>query len=438
MTSLQPFSQPPRLLPLRLVLSGWIACAVVLLVGWRGVSPAISTRDFALRFGSSLLVLLTGLLLALCLGVMTGLYARKRGPRVEQLAGLLARALACVPVVVLAWGFIAGWIGHLGWPVESLMPATFPDAHVSWQTVLARQVWGLLAPALVLALSLYGEMTHAVIEDGGSVTDLGFSLRARGVPAESRLWLHHLGQLVPLLRVRLQSLILLAPVYLILIEDTLHFEGWGGWMAQSLRAGDAVGMAYGFGSAGIIMGLLCAATGLLPGRLRSSGGWVATLSWQPWLLWALGVLALLPASMLMWLALWLGVMMAGAAAWYQAWSRIEKHLPLEAARALGATDQMIWRQHIAVVQGRMLVAWICTVFAQTLLVLAAACVLQPRLMDQLHESLARFLRPLAVVSVQDAAHTLSDPTLFLQSGGGIALAALCLIQLGRIVQPRLD
>lgn len=437
MMSLQPFSLPPQRLPLRLLLGGWIACAAVLLAERRGFPPAISVRDFTLRFASSLLVLATGLLLALCLGVITGMHARKMGPRVERLTGLLARALACVPVVVVSWGFIAGWIGHLGWPVESLMPATFPDTQATWQTVLARQAWELLAPALVLALSLYGEMTHAVIEDAGAVLDLGFSLRARGVPAGSRLWRHHLSQLVPLLRVRLQSLILLVPVYLVIIEDTLHFEGWGGWMAQSLRTGDVAGIAYGFGSAGVIMAILGACAGLLRGRLKSSGGWVATLSWQPWLLWALGALALLPASMLIWLPLWVAVLMAGAAAWYQAWGHIEKELPLDAARVLGVPEIMIWRRHIAVVQCRMLVAWICTVFAQTLLGLAAACVLQPRLMAELGGPLARLLRPLAVVTVQDAAQTLADPTPLLQSGGGIALAALCLIQLGRIVQPRL-
>ncbi|MBB5032901.1 hypothetical protein [Prosthecobacter vanneervenii] len=438
MTSLQPFSLSPRLLPLRLVLGGLIAGVLVLLADHHGMSISLDMRDFGRRFFSSFIVLLIGLLLALCLGVMTGMYARRMGPRVQWLAGLLSRALACLPVVVLAWGFIAGWIGRLGWPVESLMPATFPEAHTAWQTVLARQTWDLLAPALVLALSLCGEMTHAVIEDGGLVPDLGFSLRARGVPAGSRLWRHHLSQLVPLLRVRLQSLILFAPVCLIIIEDVLHFEGWGGWMAQSLRAGHAVGIAYGFASAGVLTGLLCTGAQLLHGRLTSSGGWLATLSWQPWLLWALGVLALLPASILMWLPLWLAVLMAGAAAWCQTWTHILKQLPLDASRVLGATDQMIWRHHIAVVQGRTLLAWICTVFAQTLLGLATACTLQPRLMHELNERLVTLLRPLAVISVQDAAHTLADPTLLLQSGGGIALAALCLIQLGRIVQPRLD
>jgi ABC-type dipeptide/oligopeptide/nickel transport system permease component len=437
MMSLQPFSLPPRRLPLRLVLGGLIAGALVLLAGPRGISISLGAWDLGLRILSSLIVLIIGLLLALCLAVMAGMGARRLGPRVEQFVGLLARALACVPVVVLAWGFIAGWIGHLGLPVESLMPGQFPDAQAGWQTLLARHTWELLAPALVLALSLCGEMTHAIIQDGGSVMDLGLSLRARGVPAGSQLWRHHLSQLVPLLRVRLQSLILLAPVYLIIIEDTLQFTGWGGWMAQCLRTGDAAGIAWGFASAGVMLALLCAGAELLRGRLKSSGGWGAMLAWQPWLLWALGVLALLPASLLMWLTLWLAVLLAGAATWYQAWLHIEKELPLDAARVLGAPEMMIWRHHIAVVQCRMLLAWICTVFAQTLLGLAAACALQPRLIGELNEQIARFLRPLAVVSLQDAAHTLADPTLLLQSGGGIALAALCLIQLGRIVQPRL-
>ncbi len=436
MMSLQPFSLPPRWLPLHLLLAGILAAALVLLSQHHDLSFAASAPGLWVRCGSSLLILVIGLLLALCLGLIVGLRARQMGPRIALFIAFLGRALACVPVVVLAWGFISGWISHLGWPVESLMPAQFPDAQDSRQTSLARTLWEFLAPALVLALPLCGEMIHAVIVDGRATLDLDFSLRARGIPKSSRIWRHHLSQLLPLLRVRLQSLCLIAPVYLIIIEDALRFMGWGGWLAQSIRAGEVGGIALGFATGGAMMALICAGLHLLRGRLKSTCGFVATLAWQPWLLWALGALALLPVSSQLWLMLWIAVLISGSAGWHQDWSHIEAELPIEASHVFGASEKMIWRLHIARPQLRMLIAWLCTVFAQTLLCIAAACALLPRLIEVLNEPLAKIYRPLAIASMHDAAHTLADPTALLQSGGGIALAALCLLQVSRIVQPR--
>ncbi len=435
MTSLPPFSLPPRWLPLRLLLGGITAAGLLLLIRHHDWNVKTSIPGFPVRCGSSLIVLILGLLLALCLGVIVGLRARQMGPRTEKFVALLGRALACVPVVVLAWGFISGWIGRLGWPLESLMPAQFPDSHGA---PFAHALWDFLAPALILALPLCGEMIHAVIVDGRETLDLDFSLRARGVPTSSRLWLHHLRQLLPLLRVRLQSLCLIAPVYLIIIEDALHFIGWGDWMAQSLRAGDAPAIALGFASGGAMLALLSAFLKLLPGRLKSAKGFVATLAWQPWLLWALGALSLLPSSFIAWIILWIAVLVSGSAAWHQAWNQIEAALPIDAARICGATDSMIWRNHISAVLFRMLTAWLFSVLAQTLLCMAAACALLPRLIEALSGPFAKVYRPLAIASAQDAAQTLADPTALLQSGGVIALAALCLLQVSRIVQPRLS
>ncbi len=441
MTSLQPFSLPPRWLPLRLLLGGIIAAVLLLLCSHHDLhalfSAAAPAPGLWARCGSSLVVLAVALLLALCIGVLVGLGVRRLGPRTERFTALLGRALACVPGVVLAWGFIGGWIGRLGWPVESLMPVYFPDRQESWQIMLARMLWEFLAPALILSLPLSGEMIHSVITDGRAVLDLDFSLRARGVPKGSRLWRHHLNQLLPLLRVRLQGLCLIAPVYLIIIEDALHFMGWGDWLAQSVRAGDAGCIALGFVSGGAMLALLCTCLQGLRGRLKTAGGFVATLAWQPWLFWGLGMLALLPASSLLWLILWLAALMSGGAGWHQTWNKIEAELPIDPARVLGASELEIWRIHIAVAQFRMLAAWICSLFAQTLLCFAAACALLPRLLEELNEPLAHVYRPLAIASVQDAAQTLADPTALLQSGGAIALAALCLVQVSRIVQPRL-
>lgn len=436
MMSLQPVSSPPRWLSLCLLCGGMVAAGAVMLFGQHGWSMKTSLWEIGMRCGCSLIVLMMGLALALCLGVATGLSARRMGARMERFVALLGRALACVPVVVLVWGFIAGWIGRLGWPVESLMPAQFPGGQDSWQVTLAHVIWEYLAPALILALPLCGEMIHAFIADGRAVLDLDFSLRARGVPQRARLWRHHLGQLWPLLAVRLQALCLLAPVYLIIVEDALHFRGWGEWMAHSLRAGEALDVALGFACGGAMLALLCLP--LQRGGVKPADRWVVALAWQPWLLWALGLLALLPASLMSWIILWAAVLVAGCAGWRQTWNHLMAELPVEAARMLGAPESMIWRNHIALVQCRMLAAWICSLFAQTLLGMAAACAVLPRLVEALGGPLAKLCRPLASATAEEAMQKLAEPTVLLQSGGIIVLAALCLMQVSRIVQPRLS
>ncbi len=436
----QHFSTPPRWLPLRLLLGGVVAALLLLLTQRRSLSTLFAWNVPApglwVRCGSSLTVLVIALLLAMSIALAAGLLARRMEPRVEIFTALVGRALACLPIAAIAWGFIGGWIGHLGWPVETLLPAQLPEADGTWQTTLARTLWEFLAPAAVLALLLCGEMIECVITDATATADLDYSLRARGVPQSSRLWVHHLRQLLPLLRVRMQSLCLIAPVYLLIVEDVLRFMGWGGWLAQSIRAGDVSGIAFGFITGGAMMALLCVCLFVLRGRLKSSSSFMPALAWHPWFLWALGVMTLPNMSVLCWLILWLAVLVAGSAAWHQAWNSIEDQLPIDAARVLGASEGMIWLKHIAPVQFRMLAAWICTVFAQTLLWIAVACAIQPRLLEELVDPLAQWCRPLAIVSMQDAAQTLADPTALLHAGGSIALVALCLIQVSRIVQPR--
>lgn len=434
----QPFSPPPRWLPLRLLLGGLIAGGLMWFTLHQELPSALTTRlgELGVRCGNSLIVLLVALLLALSLGLAAGMLARKNGPLMEKTVALLGRALACLPVAALAWGFVGVWTGMHGRPVETLLPALLPEVDTPWQTALARTLWEFLAPVLLLAVPLTGEVIHCVITDARATVDLDFALRARGVPAGARLWRHHLAQLLPLLSVRMQALCLVAPVWLIVIEDVLHFMGWGGWMAGALRTGDVEGIASGFFSGGMMMALLCALAGILGGTWKTTRGVLRSLSWQPWPLWALGLMTLPSLSAASWVVLWTAVLVVSGAGWHRAWSEIESTLPVDAARVHGAPEVMIWRKHIAPVQLRMLAAWFCSVSAQTLLWIALACALRPALVHELGGPLAAWCRPLAIATMQDAAATLADPSAVLRAGGGIALAALCLIQVSRIVQPR--
>jgi len=434
----QPFAPPPRRLPLRLLLGGLIAGGLMWATRQQEQPSALTARlgELGVRCGNSLIVLLVALLLALSLGLAVGMLARKNGPLVENIVALLGRALACLPVAALAWGFVGIWTGMHGRPVETLLPALLPEVETPWQTTLARTLWEFLAPTLLLAVPLTGEVIHCVITDARATAYLDFALRARGVPAGARLWRHHLAQLLPLLSARMQSLCLVAPVWLIVIEDVLRFMGWGGWMAHALRANEVDGIAAGFFSGGMMMALLCVLARLPGGAWKTTRGFLWTLSWQPSPLWALGLMTLPSLSATSWIVLWAAVLVVSGAGWHRAWNEIESTLPVDAARVLGASEGMIWRKHIAPVQFRMLAAWFCSVFAQTLLWIALACALRPALVHELGGPLAARCHPLAVATMQNAAATLADPSAVLRAGGGIALAALCLVQVSRIVQPR--
>lgn len=441
MTNAQDFSHPPSWLPLRVVCGSLLAAAVVLLTTQTGpwserLTLEMPAPELWQRCAASLVVLVIALLLALSLGLAAGLLARRLGGRVEACTALLGRALACIPIAMVAWGFVGVWTGHFGLPVETLMPAELPLQQDAWQITLARMVWEYLAPALLLALPLTGEVLHAMIIDAELTVDLRLILRARGVPPGILLWRHHLRQMLPLLRARLQALALMVPAYLILVEDVLRFMGWGGWMAQCLRGADARAIALGLLTGGALVAVLCGLTALLPGSLRAARNRLTTVAWLPWPLWMLGAMALPALAPCPWLVVWFAVLISSSASWHEAWTRVEQDLPLEPARAAGGSYASIWLTHLVPMQLRMLAAWICTVLAQTLLWITAACALQPRLVQQLDSPLSSWLKPLAVGSPQDTARLLADPWPLLQAGGGIALAALCLIQVSRIVQPR--
>lgn len=444
MTHAQAFTSPPSWLPLRVLCGSVVAAGTMLALGANGpwqerlsLLWEVPAPGLWARCGASLLILATALLLALCLGLALGLGAHRLGRRAEIVAALGGRAVACLPVAAVAWGFVGLWTGRNGLPVETLMPAELPLQHDVELATVARLLWEFLAPTLLLALPLTGEVLHAVITDGRGTKDLELGLRARGVPRGARLWRHHLRQLLPMLRGRMQALCLVAPACLVIIEDVLRCMGWGGWMAHAIRAADIRAIASGFLTGGVMMALLCAGFHLvLRGRVQGMQNRLTALAWLPWPLWMLALMVLPPLPNGPWIVFWFALLIFGSASWHDVWTRVEKKLPLDAARVSGVAEWDLWLAHIAPVQLRMLLACVCTVFAQALLWIASAAVLQPRLVRELGTPLSAWLSPLVVDSPQETARVLADPSSLLWAGGGLALAALCLIQLGRIVQPR--
>ncbi|MEZ5386535.1 MAG: ABC transporter permease subunit [Prosthecobacter sp.] len=440
MNGVPTLSQPPRRLALRLIVGCVLALLAVLALSQRAVdewNPAtLESVLFWKRCGSSLAVLVVALSFSVCLALGLELLTSGFGGLVRGLLSFCGRVLACAPVAALAWGFVGLWIGRYGGPVETLMPAELPAAESMWWTRAARVLWEFLAPALLLAIPLSGELVHGIIRDAPVTNALDLSLRARGIPRVAAVWRHRLPQLLPVAGKHLRSLCLIAPVYFIVVEDVLRFMGWGAWMAQSLRGTDVDAILSG------MVGGVCMVTALLGvariavGRVGPAGGKMSGLAWQPWLLWAMACMAVMPDVVPPWLVLWFAVLLAGGADWHQAWLALEQRLPLEAARVVGGRSVSIWWRHAARVQARFLTAWITAAFARAVIWIVVACAVRPAWVDELSPHVARWVRPLAISTSLGAAAALADPLPVLEAGGVVALAALFLTEVSRIIQPR--
>ena len=433
-------SPPPRWLPLRLGVGCMLTVIAVLALSQQDVGAwsrsTFTSANFWARCGSSLAVLTIALTFSVCLALGVELLSFGFGRRTRGLLAFCGRALACVPVAALAWAFVGLWIGRHGGSVETLMPVELPLAENVWQTEVARMLWEFLAPALLLAIPLTGELIHGVISDAPATAALDLALRARGVPVASIVWRHRLRQLLPVAGTHLRVLCLIAPVYLIVVEDVLRFMGWGGWMAQSLRGSNGHPIILGLIGGGSMVVLLLGAARIVFGRALPAGGKMSGFAWQPWLLWALACMAVMPGSLPPWLLIWFAVLLASSADWHRAWLELEKRLPLEAARVIGGSAWRIWWQHLAWAQARFLVAWISAALARAMIWIVVACAVRPAWVEDLSPLLAQWVRPLAIGTSREAAAALADPLPVLEAGGGLALASLCLIQVSRIIQPR--
>ena len=145
------------------------------------------------RIGTTLVLNLSGVLLALVCGVALGMFsATRRGTSVDQLVVGGALALSSAPPFVLAIAGLFLLSFQLGWfPLFGLGNGGF------WNTA-----WHLVLPAIVVAigpLAFITKITRAAMIDQLD-QDYIFFLRARGIPARQVVLMHGLrNALVPVL-----------------------------------------------------------------------------------------------------------------------------------------------------------------------------------------------------------------------------------------------
>lgn len=247
-------------LPLRLiVLGGVLACALLaagnvpskewadFLTGTAVVSSDGSTLIAAMhdRFGTSLLILLGAMILAVASGMALTLAARRIGLGLPSLLALVCRPLALLPVVALAWAAVGWIVGVKGWPIESLLPHHPAPDRDTWQLAAGREMWKWLVPCWVLALPLAAEFVvrcHECLRRW-SRSPLNAALHARGVKRNRIFYQHTIALARAELLEIAQSLGFVSLGWLVFVGDVLGTPGWGAFFAAAIKNGDARGIA---------------------------------------------------------------------------------------------------------------------------------------------------------------------------------------------------
>ena len=255
----KPHTQPAWL-PLRLILLGAVAgCAVLawqrvpsaewsrLLAGLTVVGADGTTLATAMagRAGTTMLLVLAAVLIAVATGFATAFTVLRLGCGLPWLAGFMGRLLAALPVVAIGWTAVGWIVGENGWPVESLLPHHPAPGRDTWELALGRRLWWWLVPCLALALPLTGGFISQTLDRIGMMkkSDLPKGLRARGL-RRSVIHYHHTCPAVwPDLLDVIQALGLLALGYVVFVEEALGIPGWGSFFTAAIKAGDARGIA---------------------------------------------------------------------------------------------------------------------------------------------------------------------------------------------------
>ena len=264
---------PRSLAPRLIVLGGVLACAALaarhvpsrewaaFLMGTASVTGDGSTLIAAMhdRFGTSLLILLGAMILAVSSGMALTLAARRIGLGLPSLLAFACRLLALVPVVALAWTAVGWIVGVKGWPVESLLPHHPAPDRDTWQLAAGREAWKWLVPCWLLALPVGAEFVaraHDCLRRRGA-SPLNAALHARGLKRSHIFHRHTLalarGELLEIAR----SLGFVALGWLVFVEDALGIPGWGAFFAAAIKSGDVRGMAASVYVAGWLAAAWC-------------------------------------------------------------------------------------------------------------------------------------------------------------------------------------
>jgi len=248
MNRLQP---PPSHLVPRVLL---LCLGYALLLLWTGGGSALNglamvagTLPVSPEGGDAIHVLLprtirSFVLILLAMGIgfsfalAAALAASHLGGRAMRIAGWLGRSMAGVPPMGWAMGALVLILRTWHLPVETLFPHETPSELNTSQVTLARVLWRWLAPALVLALPVFGSaffsLTHrlsALLQSPGRVT-----LKARGMGGG---WIAH-RHFAPLLEVQIARMARPAAAvllcFVIPVEEIFGFDGWGRFLAARL------------------------------------------------------------------------------------------------------------------------------------------------------------------------------------------------------------
>ncbi len=257
----------------------WQMLAGLSVVAGDGTTLGAAMAD---RAGASLLIVVLAVVLAACGGFAVAFAASWIGWGLPRAAGLAARLLALFPLAALGWAAVGFIVGRHGWPIESLLPHHPAPGRDTEMLALGRTVWWWSLPVLLLMLPLAGEICSETLDRFSSARSLPLTLglRSRGLPGSWIHYRHLLPAVWPGLLDRLEWLGILGLGYLVFVEEALGVPGWGGFLADAVKAGDVRGIAGGLHAAGCLAAAWSSLAALVRWLTVAAAGGPRPVSWQ--------------------------------------------------------------------------------------------------------------------------------------------------------------
>jgi hypothetical protein len=126
----------------------------------------------------------------------------------------LGKALAFYPATLLVGSFLGAWVGHLGYPIWTLMPVLEPEASLSFGEAWARWSWAWIPVVGLAAVPLTGQCLSLCLENDARARDVGIDL---------------LG--------------FLALLIMVCVEDVFSISGAGVYLATAVRQSESLNLA---------------------------------------------------------------------------------------------------------------------------------------------------------------------------------------------------